>query len=128
MALINGEEVNELFLGCLFTNEEIINETPIRKPIIAEGIMFTVGFDPDKIEKNKDKINKIIDSLPHIFRDGMSFVNLGLDKEGNEWTSSHKTMEELLMLGLAIGKIEYTCSRDMWAFLPYGVPYLIIKK
>jgi hypothetical protein len=36
-------------------------------------------------------------------------------------------MDELVCLGLAIGKVEFQMTRDMWSILPGGVPYFSVK-
>ena len=37
-------------------------------------------------------------------------------------------MQELLLLGLAIEKIEYLLPREMWSILPGGMPYIKIRE
>jgi hypothetical protein len=57
----------------------------------------------------------------------MSFLNACVDKHGNHW-GEHPSVEQLLVLGVAIGKIEYCLPREYWRALPGGVPYFMIKQ
>ena len=95
---------------------------------IVEGIRMKVGFNPEKIEKNKDDINLLLDNMHSKFSEGWTFLNLCLDKNNNYWTGNYLTMEKLLLLGLAIGRIEYCCDRNMWDILPGKIPYIFIKE
>lgn len=36
-------------------------------------------------------------------------------------------MEELMMLGMAIGRIRYCCDRALWEVLPGKMPYIFIE-
>ncbi|MGL5569609.1 MAG: hypothetical protein ACRDB9_10240 [Cetobacterium sp.] len=122
--MLRSEEVNRIFLDCLFKDEELVDGKPIIEPLVTEGILMNVGFNPDSIERNKICIEAMIDKLPSTFDEGWTFLNMCMDKEKNQWTGSHKTMEELLVLGLAIGRFEYCCPREMWNVLPEGMPYV----
>lgn len=121
------EKVEKLFKDCLYKEEDLENEKPKNKPIKVEGICMNVWFNPVYVEKNKNEINKLVNNLHPNFKEGWSFVNLNLDKKSNQWTGNHRTMELLLLLGLATGKMEYCCSREMWSFLPLKLPYVRIK-
>jgi hypothetical protein len=48
------------------------------------------------------------------------------DKEDHQWTDFHQTMDELVCLGTAIGKLEYLMPREMWNVLPGGMPYIVV--
>lgn len=122
--MINPQEVNNIFRDCLFKTEEIINNKTIYEPLVVVGISVNVGFNPKRIEKNKIKISSIIDNLHDKFDNGWTFLNLCLDKNENQWTGSQLTMQELMLLGIAINKLEYCCKPDMWHLLPQGMPYI----
>lgn len=125
--MLNPQNVHELFINCLYKNEELINNKTPNKPTIVEGIDLNVGFNPDKIEKNKEEIRALINQLHSNFKNGWSFLCLNTCQDGNIWTGSHRSMEQLLVLGLAIGALEYACPRTMWDVLPGGMPYIILK-
>ena len=54
-------------------------------------------------------------------------MNLCYDKYDRQWTGMQRSMEALMVLGIAIGKIEYMLPREAWPDLPGGVPYIVIK-
>jgi hypothetical protein len=38
----------------------------------------------------------------------------------------HQRVEQLVQLGIAVGKIRYLLPRDMWDALPGGMPYFVV--
>jgi len=58
---------------------------------------------------------------------GWSFLNLCSTKDEKQWTGLHERMEQLICLGMAIGKVSYCCPREMWPSLLGGMPYVRIK-
>jgi len=122
---LTSQNVEEIFFGCLFQEGENTDY-----PVLAEGIMSNVGFHKERLNKNSDNIVSMLDKLPKEFqRDsggGMSFLNACNDCNGNQWTGLHKIMEQLFMLGLAIGKVKCLMPRSMWKVLPGGMPYYVV--
>ena len=57
---------------------------------------------------------------------GWSFLNTCYDKNGDQWTGMHLTMEQLFQLGIAAGVASYVMPRQMWAVFPGGMPYIVI--
>ena len=122
---LNSETVREIFLDCLFKeNENRYNA------IMAAGITFSVGFNPIRLNKHKEDIVQLLDNLKDEFKQdlggGYSFLEACCDKYGNHW-GEHRNVEELFLLGIAIDKVEYLLPRELWMTLPGGVPYLVIK-
>ena len=126
LTVLSSEQVNAIFTDCLFQDDEDTSEH-----IKAEGITMTVGFHPERLESHRVEIEAMLGELPDEFQEsgggGWSFLNACNDKHGNQWTGSHQRMEHLFQLGIAIGKVEYQFSREMWHALPGGMPYYIIK-
>lgn len=124
--VLDSERVERIFLDCLFKEGEDTSNH-----VVAEGIVHTVGFNPERLERYRSEIEELLDELPPWFRadygGGWSFLNACQDKHGNQWTDLHQRMEQLFQLGIAIGKVEYQLPRDMWHTLPGGVPFLVIK-
>lgn len=121
--LINPNRVNEILRDCLFNEDEIVNGTPIVEPIAVDGVRMKIVFHPGRVEANKAEIAQILIQLPEEFKEGWSFLNLCMDKEGNHW-AEHRTCDELVMLGLATGLMEYVLPREMWGAFPGGMPYV----
>ncbi len=124
---LSAKTVNETFKKCLFNNGE-----PTEDHKLGHGIMMKVGFHPARLKESELIISELLDELPDNFKlnsgGGWSFLNMCEDKHGKQWADLHQTMDELLMLGLATGKLRYTLPRELWRTLPGGMPYLNIKE
>ena len=127
--MINAQKVSDVFKVCLFRKEEVENGKPKPEAIFVEGITAKFGLHKERVNKRKDKIIGFLQELPEEFSKGggWSFLNLCNDKDGNQWTGLHAIMQELVCLGMAIGKVKYTMPKETWAALPGGMPYVSIK-
>ena len=131
--MIDPEKVEEIFTDCLYRNEEIsslaANEMP-EGMIKVEGIVATFGFHPERVKQHEAEIIEMLSQLPDNFKKsgggGWSFLNACNTKDGELWTGLHQRMEQLFCLGIAIRKVEYMFSRDMWMTLPGSMPYIVI--
>ena len=125
--MINANEVEELFLHCLFKSDEIIDGKTAIDPIIVQGINFDFGLHPDRIQSIKEPLKEILKHLPPAFKEGMSFLNLSTTDEGFQWTDLHQRCEQLMVLALACGYMEYAMKKEYWFALPGGMPYLLMR-
>lgn len=131
------EIVDNLMMHCLYKPEEIDgwpdnHEIP-EDALMVEGILTGFAFHPERIEEKKGEIEDLID---HIViddfylkesEDGMSFLALNRDKDGNQWTDTHRTMESFMCLCMAIGRCIYALPRPLWGVYAQvgGMPYLL---
>lgn len=126
---LTGENVEKIFLECLYKNEELPatqkdrEEFAKKHGVHAEGIQIKTVFNPTRINKYKDDVKDMVGQLPDTFDDGWSFLNMCVTKDGKEWTSLHRTMEQLCCLGTATGALKLLSPREMWPVLPGGMPY-----
>jgi len=122
--ILTAEKVESIFIDCLFNEKETAG-----KAIIVEGIFGKFEFHPQRIEKNKKEIYKLLMELPDKFRKniggGWSFLNACIDKNGSQW-GEHKNIEQLICLGIGINVVEFLFQRDMWDAFPGGMPYFAI--
>lgn len=118
---INRTRVKELFESCL-TGKNIVE---------VEGIISRYGLDKEILDANKDEIKGMLQELPDQFKynsgGGWSFLNACNDRDGNQWTGLHERMEQLFVLGMGLGIVEYVMPRDLWAAFPGGMPFLVVK-
>lgn len=123
---LSSENVNSTFLKCLFKDGE--NAKDYKE---GQGLRMRIGFNPERLKENEILITEMLNELPDSFKKsgggGMSFLNMCEDKNGNQWTSLHSIMEQLVCLGNAIGKLSFPMPKEMWNVLPGGVPYLRIE-
>ena len=125
MPTIDPQRVTDIFRDCLFNEGEDTTEH-----VKAPGILHNVGFHPGRLEWNKTEIEAMLDELPDTFKKsgggGMSFLNACVDRHGEQWTGLHLTVEQLFMLGVAVGKAELLLPRERWSMLPGGMPYYLV--
>lgn len=136
--VLNSELVNRVFLDCLYNNNEIKvddngNQIIPKDAVIVKGIVNKVGFNPERLNIYRKRVVEMLEELPDSFHSnkggGMSFLKMHEDKNGNQWTDSHKIMDELLCLGLGLNLMEFCIEdRDMWMALPGNMPYITYLK
>lgn len=126
--ILNTERVEKTFMHCLLKDDE-----PKETYLPAPGITTNVGFHPGRIAEKRDDIVAMLAELPTEFKEeaaggggGWSFLNACNDKDGDQWTSFHRTMEQLFQLGIAAGVASYLMPREMWAAMPGGMPYIVV--
>ena len=123
---LSSANVEEIFSDCLFEAGEDTS-----KRILAEGIIRKVNFHPQRLEAHKNDIISMLHQLPDNFHQdkggGWTFLNACLNNNGEQWTGLHYTMEQLVLLGIAIDKVAFPFPKDMWSALPGGVPYFVVK-
>lgn len=111
-------------MDCLFKpGEDTTNH------IRCEGIINTIGFHPERIQQHAEDIYDMLKQLPSEFMKtgggGHSFLAACVDKNQQQW-GEHQNMEELMLLGLAIKKVQYCLPREMWSVLPGSMPYFVV--
>jgi hypothetical protein len=92
---------------------------------------MTIVFDKAKLEEQRDHVKAMLLDLPADFMEtseegGTSFLQMCNDKEDVQWTGMHRTMELLCVLGKGLGLLDWVFPKDFWAFLPGGMPYVVI--
>jgi len=122
---LTAKRVNEVFNNCLFREDE-----PHDNFIKADGIQISVGFHPERLDINADEIKLMLGQLDDNFKSkaggGWTFLNMCNDRHGRQWTDFHRTMEQLVLLGIGIKAVSYLMPKEMWPALPGGMPYIVI--
>jgi hypothetical protein len=120
-------EVHRIFIDCLFRDTEIVDGKVPDGAILVDGITGRFGLNPERVKQHDSEIQASLSGLPKEFYasggGGMSFLNLCLDADGNQW-GEHPDMQELCILAIASGKGQWCLPREMWAVLPGGMPYV----
>lgn len=114
-----AEQVDSIIKDCLNGQND--------GALVVDGIVRKFGFSKEKIESHKEDIRVLLNEMPKEFHKdtggGMSFLQLCVDKTGQQW-GEHPSMEALVALGIAARMASYPLPRDMWSMLPGGVPYV----
>lgn len=122
--MINSDEVHKQFMSCLFKEGE-----PTDPHIAVEGLTFNVGFHPERLESKRKFIEEGIATLPEEFTKGggWTFLNLCNTKDGKQWTSFHRIMEEFVIMAIGLKLCDYCLPREFWGSLVGGVPYIVFR-
>ena len=122
---LTAERVETTFMDCLFKEGEDTSNY-----VEAKGITTNVGFHPKRLASHKSEVDEMLGELPSEFQKdnggGWSFLNACNDKDGNQWTGLHRTMEQLFLLGIALERVKIQLPREVWSALPGGMPYLVV--
>lgn len=125
MAKLTAAAVAKLFEACEFKDSDLP-----RKRIVVEGIIAKRAMHRGRLQAHQAEIMALLAELPEQFRrtvgGGWSFLNACEDRRGNQWTGMQSIMEQLVMLGLGIGKVEFMLPRERWGVFPGRVPYFMI--
>lgn len=125
MSILTADRVNAIFTDCLYKEGE---PTQSFVPII--GIVSDFSMHPIRLYSHKSEIVEMLNELPATFHEktggGWSFLNACMDKHLKMWTSEHRTMEQLFVLGMGIAKVKCLLPRDLWPSLPGGMPYYVV--
>lgn len=117
---LTDKNVEEIFTDCLGNECDLL----------VEGVLLATYFKQDRIDKYKNDIMDMLLCLPDGFLKskggGYTFLNACLDNNGRQWTEGHQMIDKLICLGLAIGKVKFCLCRDLWRFLPMGMPYFTV--
>ncbi|WCF11483.1 hypothetical protein NDS46_31495 (plasmid) [Paenibacillus thiaminolyticus] len=121
---INPERVKEILVDCLFREEELKDGKPILPYIDVEGVKFSMGFHPERLSMYKDEVAQMIANLKTDINteNGISFLEICLDKRGHLWTGQHEVCDDLIVLGIGLKLLEYVLPREMWNMCPGGLP------
>lgn len=114
MKKLEEKQINNLFFSCLFQEDELMDGRPTTEFTSVESIVPnykgkcpTIGFSTNKLNEKKQIIIEFIDSLPKI-NEGCIWEDLYYDCLGNKWCEDIKTLDQLLMMAIACGLINYT--------------------
>jgi hypothetical protein len=123
---LTAARVNEIFDAC------VLNDGQDTSSIAVVGIDpdLTFRFDRALIEMHAEEILAMLHKLPDQFvsSDGGRYSDASKDYRGYQWTGINRTVRQLVVLGLAIGKVEFCQPREEWAALPGGVPNFRVKR
>lgn len=117
-----SELVSNSFMKCLFKKGEDTSNS-----VKVEGIMKNFGLHPQRLEEQRELVTAMLAELPVEFKDAWTFLDICTNKNGELWTGEHSVCEQLIVMAIGLNLMDYCFPREMWAILPGGVPYLIVK-
>jgi hypothetical protein len=120
---LTSEAVETTFQDCL------AEEADQTTAIVVEGVLTKATFSSERIEQKRPAIEAFLQQLPWQFRKSMgggwSFLNMNQDNDDNQWADLHRTMDYLVCLGKATGRL--TTSPSAWnPIMPGNMPFVFI--
>jgi hypothetical protein len=123
---LTAENVEKTILYLLFKDGEDSSNH-----VVGEGVISRMGFHPGRLSEKISDISSMLDCLHDNFKanigGGSNFLNACETKDGVQWADAHSTVDKLVMLGYAAGKLRFVMPREMWSMFPGGVPYFVVQ-
>lgn len=116
-----SEWVKYAFNKCIIQENE---DTSVQLKV--NGLDRVYCFDPNRLEQCRFIITKLVSNLPESFNSkyGDTFFNIIKSKDDHIWTNDIKDCEQLVILAVGLGLMEYTFEPRMWKCLPNGMPII----
>ena len=121
---LTTENVEAVLNRCLY----IPGSHPSHEVINIEGFKNDFSFYSQALNQEKENIECLLAQLPSNFKEGWSFWEMYRTNDGRNWATSFKSMEALMVLGIAINKIRYLLPKDSWWSLPGSAPYVVVNE
>lgn len=115
--------VEETFIKSLFKEGEDATE----EMITVDGVAHKYAFNAERLKEQKETVEALVAELPAEFKEGWTFINLCMTKDGGQWTGFQLRSEQLMVMAIALELMEYCLPKEMWQILPGRVPYVIVK-
>lgn len=123
---LTDENVWEVYNKCICKRDEL-NNIADEELVKVQGIINWYTFNRQALEQERKHILSLLSQVTYRIRHGMSIERVCYNKRQEIWTGSIQTIEALVCLGLAIGKVEYLLPRATWCLLKKKMPYVIMK-
>lgn len=121
---LTAENVTQTLFACFYKDGE-----DTAGHIKVQGVRGPLGLNPDRVKENSEKIKEMLFQMPKEFLrsggGGYTFLNGCIDANGSQW-GDQSNVDELICLGMAIGRVSFQMPREMWSVLPGGMPYFSI--
>jgi hypothetical protein len=136
MTMISEARVEAILHDCMYTDEEMPPESAIPEgTVMVEGVVAVFGLHPGRLESYRAEVAAMLEALPDSFHYrveqdgggvGDSFLRACQTRDGELWTDQHRSVEQLVVLGIGLGYVIYLLPRGLWGMLPGGLPVLIV--
>lgn len=124
---LSKENVKHVLTTCLQIQSAPESGTESTETVVVQGIANNFVFNKHMLLQEEKHIEELLSDLPEDFKQGSSFMQMYTNREGEQWTGVIQPLEELLALGVAVGKIHYLVPREQWWSLSGGMPYIAVK-
>lgn len=126
--LINTERIEEILVDCLIKESDNVNGEclPYNEFTVVDGIVNKYAFHKNRLESYRDEVQNMVNNLCPELKEGISFLNMCMDKDNNQW-GEHRDCENLLCLAIGLDILAYPLPKEVWAFLPGAMPFIVLR-
>lgn len=121
---LTAENVERVFIACLGSQMDLEDGM-----VKVRGITFSAWLKKDALICHTNEITAMLEELPNQFHEreggGYSMLYACRNKDGKVW-GEHPHVEQLIVLGIGIGRVKFPLPRNMWDTLPGGMPYFMV--
>ena len=120
---IDTDRIGQIVEACLCPPTH--RETSLRGKVVqVYGINLNPRFDPDALEEHQPEINRMLDQLPPQFHPGRGGGDSPMHMFGFGAPVDVAVVEQLLCMGLAIGRLRCVTSRSEARQTADGLQYV----
>ena len=123
---LTDDNVWQVYNKCIYNQDEQKNEES-SDTISVQGIKRLYIFSLANLCEERKHILSLLSQVTRRSRYGASMTQLCYNRREQVWTKNALTMEALMCLGLAIGKVKYLLPKESWSLLKNQMPYVIIR-
>ena len=118
--MISQERVSAVFRDCLLRKDEIVKGKPTRPFVRIEGLTknfsgYRIAFSLDRLAGYSTELNSMLNLLPPEFQEGEGngapLKTACKLSGGGIWTDQLGYAEELILMGMAIKRVELCLAR-----------------
>lgn len=126
--MLNTAFIATLFKRLQFKEKEMPKDLDARAAwakihaVIVQGVNATYGFSRIRLVNQRPTIEALLEQLPAALDTGCPYTELCYDRQGSQWTTRQRLLEQLVCLGLAIGALEFCEPREQWLTHPDQPP------
>lgn len=123
---LTNENVIHTAATCLFGNDESTEGVPVTE---VHAVNLKLVFHKERLNSVRDTVMAFLKQLPKELLEqhpeGTSVVFASLDQNGELWGNPLEA-DTLIVLGLGLDLIRFTCPRGMWPLLPGGLAHITL--
>jgi len=134
--MIVQNRISEIFKDCLLRKTEIVKGKPACRHVKVQSVGahfagYRIAFSEDRVKQYSDEIGAMLDQLQKGFKEGtgggMTLKEACMNADGGLWTEKEGYAEELMMLGIAVGRVHFRLARNQEDTLLPGTFFLAVN-
>ena len=120
---ISADRVNQLFSECKLRESDFDEDGLTCNFYIGEGVQGKSVFSIPRLNEHREELDQYISQVRGIDH-APSFKEFFYDVDGNKWTEETVVVDMLVQLGMASNMLFFTMPKQLWPYLPEGIPFI----